>query len=60
MYTVYTILAIVLVVSFITGSIVLYREHKLEKKEKPIVKSRIIVDEDVIWLGNFFITLLIV
>ena len=60
MYTVYTILAIVLVVSFITGSIVLYREHKLEKKEKPIVKSRIIVDEDIIWLGNFFITLLIV
>jgi len=48
MYTVYTILAIVLVVSFITGSIVLYREHKLEKKEKPIVKSRIIVDEDII------------
>ena len=55
MYTVYTILAIVLVVSFITGSIVLYREHKLEKKEKPIVKSPIIVDEEIIWLRNFFI-----
>ena len=42
------ILEIVIVVSFITGSIVLYREHKLDKKEKPIVKSSIIVDEEVI------------
>lgn len=50
MYTVYMILAFVIVVSFITGSIVLYREHKLEKKEKPmpIVKSPIIVDEEII------------
>lgn len=48
MYTVYMILAFVIVVSFITGSIVLYREHKLEKKEKPIVKPTIIVDEEVI------------
>lgn len=42
MYTVYFILVIVIIVSFITGNIVLFAEHKLNKNEKTKSKKETI------------------
>lgn len=47
MYTAYMILAIVLVVSFFTGNVVLIAEHK-QKNKKLSFKQGIIIDEDVL------------
>ena len=47
MYTVYLIFAIVLVVSFITGNIVMLVEHK-QKNKKLVLTSGSFVDEEVL------------
>ncbi len=47
MYTVYMIFAIVIALSFVTGNIVLYTEHKF-KKETLVLKKDILVDEEVL------------
>ena len=45
MYTVYIIFAIILVLSFITGNIVLIVEHKRSEKKS---KTSIIYDEEIL------------
>ena len=47
MYTVYLIFAIILIVSFITGNIVLIAEHKLKRESKK-KKKGMIVDEEIL------------
>lgn len=47
MYTVYIIFVIVLILSFITGSIILLVEHKPSIKRKEIPKT-FIFDEEII------------
>ena len=47
MYTVYLIFAIVLVVSFITGNIVMLVEHK-QKNKKLVLTRGSFVDEEVL------------
>ena len=53
MYTVYFVLVIILIISFITGNIVLFSEHKLNKKERN--KSKEILEKSVV-LENTIIT----
>lgn len=47
MYTVYMIFAMILVLSFITGNVVLITEHKF-KKDKLILQKNILVDEEIL------------
>ncbi len=47
MYTVYMIFGIILVLSFITGNIVLFVEHKL-KANKLVFKQGTLVDEELL------------
>lgn len=47
MYTVYMIFASIIALSFITGNIVLYTEHRF-KKEKLVLKNDILIDEEVL------------
>ncbi len=47
MYTVYMIFAAIIVLSFITGNIILITEHKAQKKEITS-KPKIFVDEEII------------
>jgi hypothetical protein len=47
MYTAYMVFAIVIVLSFVTGNIVLYTEHKF-KRETLILKNDILIDEEVL------------
>lgn len=47
MYTVYMIFLIVLAVSFITGNIVMFVEHKFKGK-KLIVKQGTLYDEEIL------------
>ena len=47
MYTVYMIFAAIIVLSFITGNIVLLTEHKF-KKEKLVLQKNVIVDEEIL------------
>ena len=47
MYVVYNIFVVVLLVSFITGNIVLIVEHKL-KKRKLVLQKGVIVDEEIL------------
>ena len=56
MYTVYFILVVIIIVSFITGNIVLFAEHKLNKNEKAkskkekveSKKKNIVIEKDII------------
>ena len=48
MYTVYIIFSIVMIVSFLTGNIVIFVEHKLEEKRKLTLENGSIVDKEVI------------
>ncbi len=47
MYTVYLIFAIVLILSFITGNIVMIVEHK-QKNKKLVFTSGSLVDEELL------------
>ena len=47
MYTVYIIFTFVIVLSFITGNIVLYKEHKFSER-KLVLQKDILVDEEVL------------
>lgn len=47
MYTVYMIFAFIIVLSFITGNIVLYTEHKF-KSERLVLQKDILIDEEVL------------
>ena len=47
MYTVYRVLIAVLVLSFVTGNIVLLVEHKL-KKRKLVLQKGTIIDEEIL------------
>ena len=47
MYTVYVIFAAIIVLSFITGNVILFTEHKAQKKEI-VPKPKIIIDEEII------------
>jgi len=48
MYTVYMIFAFIIVLSFITGNIVLYTEHKFSKERKLVLNKDILIDEEVL------------
>lgn len=47
MYTVYILFIVILVLSFLTGSIVLLAEHKFKKK-KLVLEKGILIDEEVL------------
>jgi len=47
MYTVYMIFISVLILSFITGNIVLFAEHKLKGK-KLVLQKGTIIDEEIL------------
>jgi len=46
MYPVYIILAVVLVLSFITGNMVLFMEHK--QKKDALLNKHVLMDSDVL------------
>ena len=46
MYTVYIILISILVLSFITGNMVLFVEHK--QKKDALLKKHVLIDRDVL------------
>lgn len=48
MYTVYIIFSIIMIVSFLTGNIVIFVEHKLEEKRKLTLEKGSLVDKEVI------------
>ena len=48
MYTFYIIFIIIMLVSFITGNIVLFVEHKLEEKRKLTIEKGSIVDKELL------------
>ena len=47
MYTVYLIFTIILIISFITGNVVLIAEHKF-KRDHLVLKKGLIVDEEIL------------
>lgn len=46
MTTAYKIFFIVIIISFVTGNIVLYVEHK--RKKEALLKKHILIDEDLL------------
>lgn len=57
MYTVYIIFSIIMVVSFLTGNIVILVEHKLEEKRKLTLEKGSLVDKEVLWEKRLLIQL---
>ncbi len=47
MYTVYMIFIFILVVSFITGNIVLLKEHRLQER-KLVLQKDVLIDEEIL------------
>ena len=47
MYTVYVIFAFIVVLSFVTGNVILISEHKFKKRDL-VLQNNVLVDEEIL------------